>query len=112
MRTSKDIQNEIEEIRKKDKAINYLQNEGGEGYEQDSVPESLLTEFYTAKEKEFWNEWTVETFNKRRKQWNEYVLSFDGQEGKVSLKQIVDFKNKNGWNLYDLKKANEKLKIV
>ena len=71
MRSSKVIKAEIDAIRSGDKRYNSLQNEGGEGYERNSVPQSLYDELMEASEFEFKAIWTPEYWEAVRKEWNE-----------------------------------------
>ncbi|HEX5539882.1 MAG TPA: hypothetical protein VFX01_08865 [Methylophilaceae bacterium] len=106
MRKSQQIQAEINAIRAKDRAYNNLVNEGGEGYERDSVPSALYQELRAADESEFLALWTVELLAVRRAAWNAGVAALTKQHGSnIPTAAVRDLENSLGYKLDDIKRA-------
>lgn len=101
MRTTKAIQAEIEAIRAKDRAYNKIQNEGGEGYERDSVPASLRQEWLDAEKAEFAAEWTLDVLTARRAAWNAAVAR---RQPKTPA-AVAQLQRDMGYTIADIKRA-------
>lgn len=101
MRTTKIIQAEIEAIRAKDRAYNRIQNEGGEGYERDSVPEALKQEWLDAEKAEFAATWTLEVLMARRAAWNDAVA----RRAPKTSAAVAQIQRDMGYTLADIKRA-------
>lgn len=104
MRTSKEIRAEINAIKAEDKKYNSLVNEGGYGYQRDSVPSKLWEELYAAEAAEFAAEWTPEVTAERRAEWNVSVKR-DAKGGTIRSAQVRAIEAKVGFTMADLKKA-------
>lgn len=88
-RTIEQITADIQAIRAADRAYNRSNNEGGYGYERDSVPASLIAEYDAAvvaaesdEAAAFAAEWTLEVFTARRAEWNEGARALAAKHGK------------------------------
>lgn len=101
MRSTTVIQAEIEAIRTKDRAYNRIQNEGGEGYERDSVPDALKQEWLDAEKAEFAAEWTLEILTARRAAWNAAVARRAPKTPAAVAQLGADL----GYRLQDIKRA-------
>lgn len=101
MRSTKAIQTEIDAIRAKDRAYNRLQNEGGEGYERDSVPASLRQEWLDAEKAEFAAAWTLDVLTARRAAWNEAVA----RRQPKTFAAARELERDMGYTIADIKRA-------
>jgi len=95
MRTRQEIQAEIAKVRADGKAMNRLQNEGGEGY--DHTNEARLSELAAELQAVVDSEWTVEVTTARRAAWNAEVHA--GNRNPVAIAAKV------GFNFDDLRAA-------
>lgn len=68
--TSSDLRTQINAMQAADRRYNNLVNEGGEGFERNSVPESMQVAYTAALQAEFAAEWTLDVLNARRAEWN------------------------------------------
>ena len=98
LRTAEEIKKEIERIQAKDRSYNNFVNEGGEGYQRDSVPPELWVEIKTATKKEFCLRITKEIFETMRKTWNDYCVANKGQ----MVKNIKEIETATGISYQDL----------
>lgn len=113
LRSSAEIRKELDALSAKDKAYNRLQNEGGEGYERDSIPESLHNEYMAALDREFKQKWTKEYFEEARSAWNSIVAE-KSNGGKIALtkKDLESIERRVGENSQDIAKARDMLGIA
>ncbi len=99
MRSSTVIISEIKKIQATDKKYNHVANEGGEGYQRQSVPQALFDELAAAQDAEFAQKWTPDFTSKNRLAWNETAKSLGDKATQFLLEE------KFGFSFYDLKKA-------
>ena len=106
MRTTTEIQGEIAAIQAKDKAYNRLVNEGGEGYERNSVPEALWSELLAAEAATFAAEWTAQVTAQRLSAWAAGVAALTAKHGKqIPHAAVRGLEISSGYTLADLRKA-------
>ena len=112
LRSSAEIRKELDALSAKDKAYNRFQNEGGEGYYRDSIPESLHSEYTAALDREFKAKWTKEYFEEVRSAWNSIVAE-KSNGGKIALtrKDLESVERRVGENSQDIAKARTMLGI-
>lgn len=96
-RSSKEIAQEIKAINATGRKMNYLQNEGGEGYNHTADTTELEAEFHAAKDQEFASEWTEEVTASRRVEWNASKVT--------GIKAMLETERVLGYQFSDLKKA-------
>ena len=103
LRSSAEILAEIKALQAKDRAYNRLQNEGGEGYERDSVSDELVKECIDAQEREFNALWTKEYWETARTVWNNELRT----NPPVALygHALLKLEKATGYTLADMKKA-------
>ena len=113
LRSSAEIRKELDALSAKDKAYNRLQNEGGEGYYRDSIPESLHNEYMAALDREFKAKWTKEYFEEVRSAWNSIVAE-KSNGGKIALtrKDLESVERRVGEKSQDIAKARTMLGIA
>ena len=97
MRDSETILNEIKAIKSYGAKINYLQNEGGEGFDHTEDTYNLEKELSAAKKTEWVAEWSVDVTASRRTEWN--ALKVRGIKAMISAERDL------GFSFSDLKKA-------
>lgn len=106
MRTTREIQAEITKIRAADKRYNQVVNEGGEGYERDSVSDALRAEYLAAEQAEFAATWTAEITAARRAAWNAGVAKLTAEHGNsVMGHHVRALADSLGYTLADIKRA-------
>lgn len=108
MRTFKQIQADIDAIRAKDRAYNRVVNEGGEGYNRDSVPAALYAERDAADAAAFAAEWTIDVFMARRAAWNAEVAKLGAS---INARQFTGLQDRLGYKLADIRKAKTMLGV-
>lgn len=103
MKTAAELLAEIKKIQARDKQYNALINEGGKGYEADSVPQSMWADLYEAEEREFKAKWGCETFrNTQKTAWNAAVAKFKTLKGNALLAAV---ESETGIKIADMKRA-------
>ena len=108
MRTSTEIKAEIDAIKKRDAYYNELNNEGSDGYYNDSVPAALWNELTAALDAE-WNEkWTADYAATARAKWNAAAkIVIDSKKYQYQQKAIEAIEKATGFAFADIKKAKE-----
>jgi hypothetical protein len=105
-RTSAQINAEIAALQAADRAYNRVVNEGGEGYERNSVPATLVAEFHAAKDAEFAAEWTLDVLTERRAAWNAGVNALMSKHGRnVPVEAVSDLSLRLGYGVAEIGKA-------
>lgn len=102
MRSSKEIKIEIQKIREADRRYNNVVNEGGEGFERDSVPDSLRDELAAALKVEFGRDWPRQVTIERREKWNATVRSKASSGIQFTSR---DIEKELGYSMTDLLRA-------
>lgn len=106
MRTTTEIAAQINKIRVADKAYNRFVNEGGEGYERNSVPQALIDEYKAADKAEFLAVWTAGITTERRAAWNGAINAHVAKHGSnISVDQVKAIEQSLGYKLDDIKRA-------
>jgi len=106
MRSSKDVAAEMHSLQVADARYNFVQNEGGEGYERinERLP-ALEREFVEALRAEFAAEWTAETFSARRAAWNAAVKPLVEAGKPVNPAAVRAIEQRLGFSRDDLARA-------
>lgn len=88
------------------KAMDKLQNEGGEGYSAyDDQAMSIARKEYALEQELFAIEWTAEVTTARRAVWNGEMQKLAAEKKQVTTKILEDVSSRIGFKLSDLKKA-------
>ena len=108
VRTSTEVIAEIKRLQASDKSYNRLVNEGGEGYERDSITAELSQELTEALDRE-WNEkWTADYAATARAKWNAAAkIVIDSKKYQYQQKAIEAIEKATGFAFADIKKAKE-----
>ena len=103
MRTTTEIKNELKKVADKGRAMNRLQNEGGEGYDHtDNTKLAELTnELMTA---EFAENWSLKQTQEKLVAWNNEVRAAI-VNGKIPVAALPKIIKKLGYQQHELKKA-------
>jgi len=107
MRTTTQIAAEIAKINAADRSYNNVINEGGEGYERDSVPQALRDEYSAAEQAEFAAAWTNDVTQQRRAAWNAAIAAIAAKYGErgMTAKRFADLQTSLGYKLADIRRA-------
>ena len=103
MRTVKQIEKEIADIRERGRKLNALQNEGGDGYDHTDHTQKgkLMAELKAAR---FAENWSREQTIEKRQAWNEEMRDL-AKDGKITITEIAKTAKKLGYTMDDLKTA-------
>ena len=106
MRTSTEIKAEIDAIKKRDAYYNELNNEGSDGYYNDSVPAALWNELTAALDAE-WNEkWTASYWAESKVKWNDTAKRLQPKYKAYGLlAQAIE--KETGLSLNDMQRAKQ-----
>jgi hypothetical protein len=94
------------------KAIDRVQNEGGEGYSQhESACERLHDQHFggikALRRELFAAEWTAEILEQRRAEWNDAVKPWIVARKNPSTKELLALQDRLGYSLADIKLAKD-----
>lgn len=88
------------------KAMDKLQNEGGEGYSAyDDKGEEIARKEYALEQELFAIEWTVEVTTERRAVWNGEMQKLVAAKKQATTKILNEVSGRIGFTMADLKKA-------
>jgi len=107
MRAIAEIKAEIKTLVEYDARINYLQNEGCEGYNQRHPKlRGLYNELEAAMDAAFAADWTVETTQARRAAWNAEIAKV-AKNGKIDAADVTKIVDRLGYRMEDIVKAKK-----
>ena len=106
VRTSTEVIAEIKRLQASDKSYNRLVNEGGEGYERDSITAELSQELTEALDRE-WNEkWTASYWAEAKAKWNDVAKRLQPKYKVYGLlAQAIE--KETGLSLNDMQRAKQ-----
>lgn len=105
-RTAAEVSAEIKRIQAADRAHNRTMNEGGQGYERSTVPESLFAELAAAENAEFMAVWTSEVLAERRAAWNAGVQQLTAKHGRaIPAAAVAALESRLGYRVGDIARA-------
>lgn len=88
------------------KAMDKLQNEGGEGYSAyDDKGEEIARKEYALEQELFAIEWTPEVTTARRATWNDEMRKLIAAKKQTTTKILNEISDRIGFTIADLKKA-------
>ena len=105
-RTAAAVSAEIARIQAADRAYNSVVNEGGEGYERNSVPAALFAELAAAQDAEFAATWTLPVLTERRAAWNAGMQQITAKHGRmVPANALSALEQRLGYRFADIGRA-------